>query len=225
METASPKGGLRSKEFDDLYFSAQDGLAETHYVFLKGNTLPENWQGKPAFTICETGFGTGLNFLATWKLFRETKENGQSLHFISFEKFPLEESDIMGALEPLLPEDYKYYLKQAVSYYNNPKTGMHKYIFGADVTLTLICEDVNNAIPKLETTVDAWFLDGFKPSTNPDMWSDTLFQNMARLSHKGTTVSSFTAAGTVRRGLAAAGFTIQKTKGFGHKRHMITGVL
>ena len=101
--------------------------------------------------------------------------------------------------------------------------GFHRVVLNDRVTLTLIFDDVNEAMPQLDARVDAWFLDGFKPSTNPDMWSDVVFENMNRLSHEGTRVSTFTAAGKVRRGLEAAGFTVEKTEGFGRKRDMLIG--
>ncbi len=233
MDTATPKDilasqqytGLRSAAFDDLYFSAQDGLAETIHVFLNGNHLPERWKDKNTFVIAETGFGTGLNFLAVWKLFSEHSTPEQRLHFISFEKFPLDRNLIYSTLKPLLPADNKIYLERLVSVYPENPQGTQRFTFDKAVSLTVIFEDVNTAIPTLNTPVDAWFLDGFKPATNPDMWSDTLFTHMARLSRSGTTLATFTAAGFVRRGLETAGFTIHKTKGFGHKRHMTTGAL
>ena len=97
MDSATPKGTITSKEFGDVYFSAQDGLAETQHVFLKGNNLPENWQNKDYFTIAETGFGTGLNFLAVWDLFEQTAKPSQKLDFISFEKYPLSKDEIKQA--------------------------------------------------------------------------------------------------------------------------------
>lgn len=207
-------GSPRSKEFDDVYFSAEDGLAETRHVFLDGNGLADAWLGQDHFTICETGFGTGLNFLAVWKRFEETAAADQSLHFISFEKYPLEISEIEAALQPFADEftaQMPVYLEQ------------HPNIETARVKLTLIIGDVNEELPKLEMPVDAWFLDGFKPSSNPEMWSETVFENMARLSHSGTTLATFTAAGFVRRGLQAAGFEIEKVPGYGRKREMVIG--
>jgi len=224
-DTATPKGTIRSKEFDDLYFSAEDGLAETRHVFLDGNGLPAAWEGKSRFTICETGFGTGLNFLAVWKLFSEHRRPNQVLHFISFEKYPLDKAAIRGALDPFFTGEDARYLAALCTAYPEAPHGATILSFDHNVTLHLLFGDVNDEILNLESSVDAWFLDGFKPSTNPDMWSETLFYNMARLSHTGTTLATFTAAGFVRRGLGAAGFTVQKVKGFGHKRDMTVGIL
>ncbi|MGH1397792.1 MAG: tRNA (5-methylaminomethyl-2-thiouridine)(34)-methyltransferase MnmD [Alphaproteobacteria bacterium] len=211
---------LRSKEFDDVYFSAVDGLAETRHVFLDGNGVPEAWGGVDEFVIAETGFGTGLNFLAVWKLFTESAAAGQRLRFISVEKFPLSRDDIAGALShwPELAEQREAFL---AAYDDVLACG--RGVFG-DVTLELHLGDVKDVLPRWDVPVNAWFLDGFKPSTNPDMWSDFVFGQMARLSDVGTSFATFTAAGFVRRGLAGAGFEVRKVKGFGTKRDMSVGV-
>ncbi len=214
----------RSDQFDDVYFSAENGLAETNHVFIEGNNLPDRWLAKENFTICETGFGTGLNFLAVLKLWLDSSEDKRpnNLHFISFEKYPLS----------------KEYIKEHLSVWGELITSLdmllakypsdleHK-IYELDITngvsLTLIIGNVNEQIPLLENPVDCWFLDGFKPSSNPDMWSDNVFNNMARLSREGASFATFTAAGFVRRGLLAQGFDVRKDRGFGRKREMIVG--
>ena len=216
----------RSKKFNDVYFSQQDGLAETRHVFLAGNGLPDSWEGQGFFNICETGFGTGLNFLAALKMWRNAheKQRPEVLHFISFEKYPLEREEIAQYLVhweelseelEMLMAVYPDVLEQGQSYTLDVMEG---------ITLTLIIGDVNEEIPKLEAKVDCWFLDGFKPSSNPDMWSETVFLNMARLSALGTHFATFTAAGFVRRGLEAVGFAVRKIPGFGRKREMCVGV-
>ena len=218
---------LRSKEFDDVYFSAEDGLAETHHVFLKGNDLPAAWQGvegkSDRFVIGETGFGTGLNFLAAWKLFEETADEGQSLEFISFEKYPLSVEEIADALEPWRGE-FDGRLERMLALYPLRVPGSHRVQMSARVGLTLIIDDVNEGMAQLDTREDAWFLDGFNPAKNPQMWSEEVFLQMARLSASGASFATFTAAGFVKRGLAAAGFDVEKTDGFGRKRHMLVGV-
>ena len=216
-------GAPRSKEFDDVYFSEVNGLAETEHVFLKGNHLPKNWEGKERFVIAETGFGTGLNFLATWKLFEEMAGDEQKLDFVSFEKFPLDGEEIYAALQRWDGEFDKY-LKGMLSVYPILVPGFHRVVLSDRVQLTLIVDDVNDGLEQLDAEVDAWFLDGFKPSSNPDMWSDKVFSEMARLSREGTTFATFTVAGGVRRGLADAGFSVQKVPGFGSKRDMSIGV-
>lgn len=213
----------RSKEFDDVYFSVHDGLTETRHVFLDGNDLRQRWSSGEVgnFTICETGFGTGLNFLAALNLWREVGAKGR-LAFISFEKFPVtrefiqqhlshwnEVSDELGVLLSNYPVELK--------------NGIHTLDVADDVRLILIFGDVNEEIGKQKTQIDCWFLDGFKPSSNPEMWSETVFQNMGRLSREGATFATFTSAGFVRRGLKAAGFDVRKVAGFGRKREMSVG--
>ena len=213
----------RSVKFDDVYFSAHDGAAETKHVFFDGNNLPQRWQGGEGFTVAETGFGTGLNFLLTWKLFDETAPNGAMLDYISIEKYPLLVDEIRNGLSPWAGE-LNPYLEKMLAQYPIRVPGFHRIVFDGRVVLTLIFDDVNAALPEISGNVDAWFLDGFTPSKNPDMWSERVFGEMARLSHEGTTFATFTAAGFVKRGLQAVGFDVQKTKGFAHKRDMLCGV-
>ncbi len=203
----------RSQQFDDVYFSVQDGLAETRHVFLGGNGLPEFWQGRESFTICETGFGTGLNFLALLKLWRDTarEERPKELRYISFEKYPL------------TPDEIRRYLSHWVELAEELEMLLAEDL-PLGVTLELVIGDVNEEMPKLDAQVDCWFLDGFKPSSNPDMWSETVFANMARLSAFGARLATFTAAGFVRRGLMAVGFEVRKVQGFGRKREMVVGI-
>lgn len=217
---------LYSAQFDDVYFSRAGGLDETRHVFLAGNDLPERWQDKPDFTIAETGFGSGLNFLAAWTLFEETAGAEQHLHYISFEQFPLEKAVIANALAPWVDE-FGGRLEHYLDLYPVRIAGFHRIVVSPQVTLTLVFDDVNAALPQLVVPrgVDAWFLDGFTPAKNPEMWTDRLFCEMARLSAPGATFATFTAAGFVRRGLAKAGFTVEKRPGFGHKRDMSVGVL
>jgi tRNA 5-methylaminomethyl-2-thiouridine biosynthesis bifunctional protein len=210
----------RSKQFDDVYFSAENGYAETQHVFLAGNGLPEGWQGLD-FTIAETGFGTGLNFLCAWRLWNETNA-GRKLHFISVEKFPLTVGEIEQAMEgwrDKFPEELGALL---VKYPANC-SGTQRIDIGKNCTLSLSFGDANDVMPGWSEKVDCWFLDGFKPSSNPEMWSEIVFQNMARLSKPGATFATFTAAGFVKRGLVAEGFDVKKIQGYGRKREMLTG--
>ena len=212
---------IRSQEFDDVYFSAGDGLAETRHVFLDGNGLPETWSGAKQFVIGETGFGTGLNFLAVWKLFGETAAEGQKLHFISVEKFPLSAEQIDEALSHWGELDE--YRAQLVEVYPENPIGVFEHDFGR-VKLTITFDDVVDGLKQADTIVDAWFLDGFRPSSNPEMWTDAVFEQVARLSKEGTRFATFTSAGFVRRGLEAVGFDVKKVPGFGRKREMSVGV-
>lgn len=215
---------LRSAAFDDIYFSPEDGLAETRHVFLDNNNLPAAWVGRPRFTVAETGFGTGLNFLAAWTLFEETAGSGQRLDFISFEKYPLAREEGLAALVRWR-DVFGGRLERLRAVYPLRVPGFHRLHLTDRVGLTLIFDDVNDALPQLEVPggVDAWFLDGFAPAKNPDMWTDTLFTGMARLSRPGTSFATFTAAGAVKRGLEAAGFAVEKRRGYGRKRDMLAG--
>lgn len=244
-----------SSEFDDVYFSKASGLDETRYVFLQHNQLPERWQsfdfssGKP-FVIAETGFGTGLNFLCAWQAFLQQAPADARLHFISVEKFPLTQEDLKKSLS-LWPE-LKDLAEQLIEVYPLPIPGLHRRHFNpvdnidsdnssskncttdknttdknnqSRVQLTLLQGDASELFSSLEAQVDAWFLDGFAPAKNPEMWTPELFQAIRRLSDHNTTVATFTAAGIVRNGLKSVGFEVKKVKGFGRKRHMVCGEL
>nr|WP_162497285.1 bifunctional tRNA (5-methylaminomethyl-2-thiouridine)(34)-methyltransferase MnmD/FAD-dependent 5-carboxymethylaminomethyl-2-thiouridine(34) oxidoreductase MnmC [Vibrio algivorus] len=224
-----------SHQFDDVYFSNANGLEESRYVFIQQNHLPMRWQqaSQSRFIIAETGFGTGLNFLAVWKEFETFKQNQPDspltqLHFISFEKFPVHIDDLVKA-HAAWPE-LTDYAKQLQAHYPIAVPECHRLILADGmITLDLWFGDIHDNLPKLAQTeaglVNAWFLDGFAPSKNQDMWNDALFKHMARLTKAGGTCATFTAAGFVRRGLIEAGFDMKKVKGFGTKREMIAGTL
>lgn len=215
---------IRSEEFDDIYFAPEDGVAETRHVFLAGNGLPARWQGRDHFTIAETGFGTGLNFLCAWDLFEKTAGQEQALDYISFEKYPLSPADIKKALSGW-QDLFGDKLARMLAAYPLRIPGFHKVRIDERVSLTLIFDDVNEALPQLTVPrgVDCWFLDGFAPAKNPEMWSETLFSHMGTYSAAGATAATFTVAGMVKRGLAEAGFAIEKTPGYGRKREMLRG--
>ncbi|MCK6417347.1 MAG: tRNA (5-methylaminomethyl-2-thiouridine)(34)-methyltransferase MnmD [Alphaproteobacteria bacterium] len=211
-------GAPRSEIFNDVYFSAENGLAEAQHVFLQGNNLPTAWADRAQFTIAESGFGTGLNFLAAWDLFVRTTGPGQSLHFISYEMYPLDADRMRAALAPW--QDIFANRLEALLEAYQPQSYEHLF---DNIRLTLIIGDINDTLPNLNQMVDCWFLDGFKPSANPQMWTQTVFENMARCSAAGATFATFTAAGFVRRGLQKVGFDVRKVKGFGTKREMLCG--
>lgn len=216
-----------STTFGDVYFSKSSGLEETRHVFLRHNQLAERWAALPAegqFTIGETGFGTGLNFLAAWQCFAEHAPATARLHFVSTEKYPLAPADLRQALA-LWPE-LAPHASELLSQYGTLTPGWHRLILQQGrVTLTLIVGDVLETLPQLDASVDAWFLDGFAPSKNPEMWQPQLFAQLARLSAPEATFATFTSAGVVRRGLAAAGFAVHKVAGYGAKREMSCGRL
>ncbi len=212
----------RSEQFNDVYFSREGGMEETRHVFLEGNNLPEAWAGKDRFTIAETGFGTGLNFLLAWELFERSAPKDAFLDFISVEKYPMRADAIRQGLSPFAKR-LEPYLDKMLARYPILAPGFHRIVFDGRVALTLIFGDANDVLPDVSASVDAWFLDGFTPSKNPDMWSETVFSQMARLSHAGTSFATFTAAGFVKRGLQTAGFAVEKKRGFGSKRDMLAG--
>ena len=220
-----------SDKFDDVYFSNQDGLAETHYVFLEGNQLWERWvhYQEAHFVIAETGFGTGLNFFAVTTLFREFRQKYpdsplKRLYFISFEKYPL----LLYALQQahLAYPQFSHLAQHLQQHWLNPIQGRYRFHFD-ETTLDLWLGDVAKNLPQLgdyiNGKIDAWFLDGFAPSKNPDMWNEQLYQQMFRFTKPQGTFATFTAASAVRKGLENAGFHIKKRKGFGKKRECLSG--
>ncbi len=213
-----------SQQFGDIYFSTESGLAESQHVFLQHNHLAERWASLAAgqFTIAETGFGTGLNFLCAWDLWAKTAPRNARLHFISVEKYPLNQHDMKLALA--LWPSLAPFSQQLLDCYSHLSSGMHRLVFEhGHITLTLMVGDASSMLSQLHASVDAWFLDGFAPSKNPDMWQTALFRQLARLSHNQTTFSTFTSAGMVKRGLMEAGFDVEKVSGFGQKREMLCG--
>nr|WP_220470675.1 bifunctional tRNA (5-methylaminomethyl-2-thiouridine)(34)-methyltransferase MnmD/FAD-dependent 5-carboxymethylaminomethyl-2-thiouridine(34) oxidoreductase MnmC [Enterobacter sp. RHBSTW-01064] len=224
-----------SRDFDDVYFSNDNGLKETRYVFLDGNQLGARFPAHPRslFVVAESGFGTGLNFLTLWQAFdrfhaAHSEATLQRLHFVSFEKFPLTLHDLQLAHQHW-PE-LAAWAEQLQAQWPPAVGGCHRLILdGGRVTLDLWLGDINELTDQLDDSmnqkVDAWFLDGFAPAKNPDMWSQHLFCAMARLARPGATLATFTSAGFVRRGLQEAGFTMRKTKGFGRKRDMLVGTM
>ncbi|KJH74406.1 MULTISPECIES: bifunctional tRNA (5-methylaminomethyl-2-thiouridine)(34)-methyltransferase MnmD/FAD-dependent 5-carboxymethylaminomethyl-2-thiouridine(34) oxidoreductase MnmC [unclassified Pseudomonas] len=220
------QGLPRSRVFDDVYFSDLSGLDETRYVFLQQNALSERFatlQAGERLVIGETGFGTGLNFLCAWQLFEAQAVPGVRLHFVSVEKYPLTLPDLQRALA-LWPE-LKPFADQLLAQYVAIHQGFQRLVLdNGRVTLTLLIGDALEQLPQLDAQVDAWFLDGFAPAKNPDMWTAELFAELARLAAPGSTISTFTSTGWVRRLLNAAGFKMKRTPGIGHKWEILRGV-
>lgn len=220
-----------SSQYDDVYFSNDDGAAETHYVFIEGNQLFKRFEAypTPCFVIAETGFGTGLNCalaIACFEKFKQLHPDHvlQHLHIISVEKYPLSFTDLHTALDRQ-PASLAF-KTQLMHQYPLAIAGVHRMEFD-NATIDLHLGDAVRSLTDIEqfkhVKVDAWFLDGFAPSKNPEMWSQSLFDCMASLSKSGTTLATFTAAGFVRRGLIDAGFVMHKAKGYGRKRDMLVG--
>ena len=220
------QGLPRSRVFDDVYFSDLSGLDETRYVFLQQNALSERFatlQAGERLVIGETGFGTGLNFLCAWQLFEAQAVPGVRLHFVSVEKYPLTLPDLQRALA-LWPE-LKPFADQLLAQYVAIHQGFQRLVLdNGRVTLTLLIGDALEQLPQLDAQVDAWFLDGFAPAKNPDMWTAELFAELARLAAPGSTISTFTSTGWVRRLLNAASFKMKRTPGIGHKWEILRGV-
>ena len=214
--------------FQDVYFSSDNGMLETEYVFLQGNDLYHRWPqlDTDSFTIAETGFGTGLNFLCASKLWLSTASENAVLHFISTEKYPLSMQDITTALR-LWPELHTI-SEPLITQYEQLINGIEIMLYDHRVRLSLLIGDATECLSninpnKVGNEINAWFLDGFSPAKNPEMWQSGLFKQMARLSNHATTFATFTSAGDVRRDLSVAGFEISKQPGFGKKREMLTG--
>ena len=219
------QGRPRSRVFDDVYFSDQSGLDETRYVFIEQNRLSERFAALKAnekLVIGETGFGTGLNFLCAWQLFEQQAVAGARLHFISVEKYPLSPPDLQRALA-LWPQ-LTPFADQLLAQYVAIHPGFQRLVLDhGRVTLTLLIGDALEQLPQLDAQVDAWFLDGFAPAKNPDMWTAELFAELARLAAPDSTISTFTSTGWVRRLLNAAGFKMRRTPGTGHKWEILRG--
>ena len=210
--------------FGDVYFSANSGVGESLHVFLQQNQLPQRWQQKRRFVIAETGFGTGLNFIITLRAWLRSVKQPACLHFISIEKSPVSPRD-MARLATQLPELEPYYA-DLIQRYPPPLPGRHLIEFaGGRVKLYLVFDEVERALEQFDYEVDAWYLDGFAPSRNAAMWTDRVFELIARYTTLGGSFATYTAAGAVRRGLTQAGFVVKKSTGFGNKREMLSGFI
>lgn len=219
------QGRPHSRVFDDVYFSDKSGLEETRYVFIEQNALSERFSALPInghLVIGETGFGTGLNFLCAWQLFDQCAPSSARLHFISAEKYPLSREDLEKALA-LWPE-LAAYSEQLMAAYVAIHPGFQTLtLANGRVTLTLLIGDAQEHLAQLDAQIDAWFLDGFAPAKNPDMWTPELFAQLARLAAPDATISTFTSTGWVRRALNDAGFKMRRTPGIGHKWEILRG--
>jgi tRNA 5-methylaminomethyl-2-thiouridine biosynthesis bifunctional protein len=230
-----------SPRFGDRYYAAGDGLAETEHVFLRGNRLAERFAALPAdgrFTIGETGFGTGLNLLAAWRLFDRAAAPGATLRYHSVERWPLRATDLARAharwpqlrpwaqaLRAAWPELWPQAGSRCAARPAPAPTAGHAELAGGRVRLRLVVGDAAAALQQFDAaSVDAWFLDGFAPAKNPAMWSAEVAAALARASPPGATLATYTAAGWVRRHLQQAGFEVRREPGFGRKRQMSVGV-
>lgn len=219
--TGGEQGGLSwrdgvipvSARFDDPYFSLADGLAETRHVFLAGNDLPARF--RPGFHIAELGFGTGLNLMAALLAWRASGTPGP-LRFSSFEAFPLTAAQMARALDAF-PEARGIADPILAQWADGPR------ILLPDLHADILIGDARTTLPAWDGQADAWFLDGFSPAKNPELWSPALLTQVAAHTAPGGTFATYTAAGHVRRALAEAGFAVTRLPGHARKRHMTTG--
>lgn len=206
-----------SHRFEDHYYSRNDGRAECDHVFVQGNRIPERWAGTDQFVIGELGFGTGLNFLETWSQWCAQRRAGQHLTFVSVEGFPMDAETATKALArwPDLSKLSETLLNHWSDLFRvvemDAQTSLHVHHGEASEMLLNFPQ------------VDAWYLDGFAPAKNPDMWSPELMKLVGEKTKPDGTFASYTAAGWVRRNLEEAGFAVEKRPGFGSKRDMIAG--
>lgn len=197
-------------QFDDPYFSLENGLAETEHVFLAGNGLPERFC--EGFHVAELGFGTGLNFLVAWAAWRQSGVAGR-LRFTSFERYPMSAADMAQALEafPALAELSRVLVAGL---------GSGRAFETDEVRLEVVLGDARESVPAWRGAADAWFLDGFSPARNPELWEPELLAAVAHHTRPGGTAATYSAAGHVRRALEDAGFDVARRPGYGRKRHM-----
>ncbi|MBO9407173.1 tRNA (5-methylaminomethyl-2-thiouridine)(34)-methyltransferase MnmD [Shimia sp. R9_1] len=200
-----------STRFDDPYFSLDNGLAETRHVFLAGNELPARFV--PGFHIAELGFGTGLNLLTTWMAWDQAGAQGP-LRFTSFEAFPMSADEVARALAAF-PELGDYADRLVTAYREDTTLATLE-----GIEAQVVVGDARETLAAMDFEADAWFLDGFSPAKNPELWDEALLRQVGTHTKAGGTAATYTAAGFVRRNLEAAGFEVTRIPGFGRKRHM-----
>ncbi len=211
-----------SKQFGDHFYSQNDGRAEAAHVFIAGNDLPQRWKSHDCFQVAELGFGTGLNFLETWHQWCQHRAPDQHLDFTSFEAYPLEAEAILRAISPwpnLLERTQK--LVQPMPGLNTVPAA---WKLDSQTTLTIVKAEALEGVSGWHKKAHAWYLDGFSPQCNPDMWSSQLMAEVYAHTHDTGTFATYTSAGWVRRNLQSSGFAVKKISGHGTKRHMLTGV-
>ncbi|KPF45501.1 tRNA (5-methylaminomethyl-2-thiouridine)(34)-methyltransferase MnmD [Rhizobium sp. AAP43] len=211
-----------STAFGDHFYCRTDGRLECGHVFLAGNGLPERWRDSAAFRIGELGFGTGLNACETWRQWKRERSADASLHFVSFELYPMQAADIDRALSrwPEIDEERK----SLVGRWPSEPSGQVDIDLDDQTRLTVFCGDALVQLQASSLVFDAWYLDGFAPSRNSAMWSPELMQNVHDHTCPGGSFATYAAAGFVRRNLQAAGFAVDRRPGFAGKREMLSGV-
>ena len=211
-----------SPEYGDVYHSAASGPGQALHVFVRGNELPARWANAQTFCIVETGFGLGLNFLTTWRAWREDPQRCTRLHFVSIERHPFPAADLAILHERLT--EFAALSANLRAAWPQLLPGMHRLHFEAGrVTLTLVFGDVTSALRQLSLEADAFYLDGFAPERNPDMWSAPTVKALSRVAKPGATLATWSIARGVRDALVACGFVLERRPGFGSKRDMLAG--
>lgn len=205
-----------SRRFNDPYFAMADGLSESRYVFLAGNGLPERFQ--PGFHIAELGFGTGLNLLATLQSWEASGNEGE-FDYTAFERFPLDTAD-MARAHAAWPE-LTAYSRDLLGVWDMATQGVHC----GPIRFRLVIGDARETVPRWTEAADAWYLDGFSPAKNPELWEAGLMQAVHDHTRTGGSFATYSAAGAIRHSLSDAGFDVSRQPGFGTKRHMSVGVL
>lgn len=217
-------GKLYSPVYGDVYHSPSGALGQAEHVFLRGNGLPGRWQGRKGFTVCETGFGLGLNFLALWKAWRDDPQRSATLHVISLEAHPFTQEDLSALLARYAPEPFAVLAQRLAAQWPVLLPGLHRLEFeNGAVTLTLCFGRAQVLAPRLSARVDAFFLDGFAPDRNPDIWSEPLLRTLAGLAAPGATVATWACTGALRHALQESGFDVRREPGYGGKWHMTVG--
>lgn len=219
--TFTDTGIARSDRYDDLYHSASGAVEQARYVFLQGNGLPERWQEREQFTILETGFGLGNNFLATWAAWQADPKRSNRLHFVSFEAHPFNATDLALMLKNT-PSELRPLADELLAQWPLLLPGIHRLEFEAGaLTLTLFFGQIEYASKRMQCQADAFYLDGFAPRVNPAMWSKELFGQLVRMAAPNATAATWCSASQVRQDLQNAGFMVERHPGFAFKRHMI----
>ena len=210
-----------SAAYGDIYHSADGGAGQARHVFLQGCGLPQAWAGRDRFVVLETGFGTGLNFLTTWAAWRDDPARPARLHFLSVEKHPFRADDL-ARLHAHWPE-FAPLSAELLANWPTLTPGFHRIALdGGRVQLTLMLGDALDCLPQVQAEVDAFYLDGFAPDCNADLWQPKLFDALARLARPGAMAATYTVAAPVRQGLMQAGFVCDKRVGYGRKRHCLS---
>jgi len=229
-------GTAHSPRFNDRYGSCAGGVAQALAVFMEGCGLPQGWRGRQAFTILETGFGLGLNFLTTWAAWEADPQRCGTLHFVSIEAYPAAAVDILRNAQSIgqqggescadaLHARIAALVHELAAAWDGLKPGLNHLVFARGaVQLTLVVADIKPALQSLRCEADAVFLDGFSPSVNPDMWSRSTLQAVAAHVHPGSTLATYTVARAVRDALQELGFTVRKLKGLPPKRDRVAAV-